>query len=82
MWRRLWIQRLTAASRQYGVRYSRLIAHLNYCNIQLNRKVLSELAATEPFAFKACVDVLHFQNEQYQASKMEEAEDVSEDIAA
>jgi large subunit ribosomal protein L20 len=74
-WRRLWIQRLTAASRQYGLRYSRLIAHLRYCNIILNRKVLSELAATEPFSFKACMDVIQKQDEMYQATQKKEREE-------
>jgi large subunit ribosomal protein L20 len=76
-WRRLWIQRLTAASRQYGVRYSRLIAHMRYCQIWLNRKVFSELAATEPFAFKACMDVMQRQNEMYQAGKIKEEEEAA-----
>lgn len=63
--RRLWIQRLSAASRQYGMRYSRLIAHLRYCNMSLNRKVLSELAAMEPFAFKSVMDVIQAERELY-----------------
>lgn len=65
MWRTLWIQRLSAAGRQYNLTYSRLIAHLRYTNISLNRKVLSELAATEPFAFKSVVDLLQLQNRNY-----------------
>ena len=61
LWRTLWIQRLSAAGRQYGLAYSRLIAGLNHCGVPLNRKVLSELAATEPFAFKSVVDVIRYQ---------------------
>jgi len=65
-WRKLWIQRLSAAGRQYGIRYSTLIAQQRYSNIPLNRKVLSELAATEPFAFKSVIDVLNFQRAAYE----------------
>lgn len=57
-WRKLWIMRLQAAGRQYHWRYSAFIPALKQSNIQLNRKVLSELAANEPFAFKAIVDVI------------------------
>ena len=67
--RRLWIQRMSAGVRQYGMRYSRLIAHLRYCNITLNRKVLSELAAMEPFAFKAMMDVIQTEHQQYLQQK-------------
>lgn len=70
LWRTLWIQRLSAASRQYQLRYSRLIAGLNYSTIPLNRKVLSELAATEPFAFKAVIDVIQHQQAEYDATKI------------
>jgi large subunit ribosomal protein L20 len=69
MWRTLWIQRLSAASRQYHMNYSRLIATLKYANVPLNRKVLSELAATEPFAFKSVMDVLQHHTEAYQLQK-------------
>mmetsp|Transcript_10859 Transcript_10859/g.16697 ORF Transcript_10859/g.16697 Transcript_10859/m.16697 type:complete len:145 (-) Transcript_10859:254-688(-) len=56
-WRKLWIQRLNAGVRQYGISYSRFIPKLQQANIQLNRKVLAELAAKEPFSFKAVIDV-------------------------
>lgn len=56
-WRKLWIQRLNAGARQYGVSYSRFIPALQEKNIVLNRKVLAEMAAQEPFSFKAVVDV-------------------------
>ena len=67
--RRMWIQRMSAGARQYGMRYSRLIAHLRYCNISLNRKVLSDLAAMEPFAFKAVMDVIQMEHQQYLQQK-------------
>ena len=49
--------RVQAACRQYHWRYSAFIPALCQANIQKNRNVLSELAANEPFAFKAVVDV-------------------------
>ena len=41
---------------------------MQYADIQLNRKVLSELAATEPFTFKAIIDVTRFQQQQYDSN--------------
>ena len=55
MFRRLWIARLNAAVRPFGVSYSKLIDQLNSKNIQLNRKVLSEVAYHEPKAFESIV---------------------------
>ena len=60
-WRSLWILRLNAAVRQYQWNYSTFMASLGHNRIGLNRKVLSELAANEPFAFKSVVDVLEQQ---------------------
>ena len=54
--RALWIQRLNAAVRELGLTYSRFIDGLNKAGIELDRKVLSELAITEPEAFKAIVE--------------------------
>lgn len=54
--RRLWIQRINAAARQNGLSYSRLIHGLKLAGIDLDRKVLSDLAIREPEAFKALVD--------------------------
>jgi large subunit ribosomal protein L20 len=54
-----------AGCRQYGYRYSAFVPALAQANITLNRKVLAELAANEPFAFKAIVDVLeHYEQQQ------------------
>ncbi len=53
--RALWIVRLNAAAREYGLSYSRLIAGLAKANVLLDRKVLSNLAITDPVAFKAVV---------------------------
>ena len=54
--RALWIQRLNAAVREMGLTYSRFIDGLNKAGIELDRKVLSELAITEPEAFRAIVE--------------------------
>jgi large subunit ribosomal protein L20 len=56
-WRKLWIMRVQAGVRQYDWSYSRFIPALQSANIELNRKVLADLAANEPFSFKAVVDV-------------------------
>jgi large subunit ribosomal protein L20 len=55
--RKLWIQRINAASRMYGFSYSLLIRNLNWSNIGLNRKILADLAVTEPLSFKSVVEV-------------------------
>lgn len=54
--RSLWITRINNASRALGVSYSELIAGLKKNNIQIDRKVLSELAVHEPQAFAKIVD--------------------------
>ncbi len=53
--RALWIQRLNAAVREHGIVYSRFIDGLNKAGISVDRKVLSDLAITEPAAFAALV---------------------------
>ena len=54
--RMLWIARINAAARELGMSYSRLIAGLSKANIELDRKILSDLAISEPEAFKALVE--------------------------
>jgi len=54
--RRLWIARINAGARQNGVSYSRLIFALRKAKIQLNRKMLADLAARDPQAFAAVVN--------------------------
>lgn len=54
--RALWIQRLNAAVREQGLTYSRFIDGLGKAGIEIDRKVLSDLAIREPAAFKAIVD--------------------------
>ncbi len=54
--RRLWIQRINAAARLHGMSYSQFMGKIHANNIELNRKVLADLAMNHPEAFKAIVD--------------------------
>ena len=54
-YRSLWIVRINAAVREEGMSYSQFINKLNTAGIELNRKVLADLAMNEPEAFKALV---------------------------
>jgi large subunit ribosomal protein L20 len=54
--RALWIQRINAGAREYGMSYSVLMGKLKDAKIDLNRKVLADLAMNHPEAFKAIVD--------------------------
>ncbi|KXB36801.1 ribosomal protein L20 [Bacteroidales bacterium KA00344] len=54
--RALWIQRINAAARLYGMSYSQLMGALHKEGIEINRKVLADLAMNNPEAFKAIVD--------------------------
>ncbi len=51
--RRLWIARINAAARQNGTTYSKLVYGLKQADIQLNRKMLADLAVRDPKAFTA-----------------------------
>lgn len=53
--RALWIQRINAGVRPYGMSYSEFIGKLNAKGVQLNRKVLADLAMNHPEAFEAVV---------------------------
>ena len=53
--RALWIQRINAAAREHGLTYGRLIDGLNKAGIEIDRKVLSDMAIHEPQAFAAVV---------------------------
>ncbi|URE16349.1 Cytoplasmic tRNA 2-thiolation protein [Musa troglodytarum] len=55
--RSLWIERINAGARLHGVNYGNFMHGLMKENIQLNRKVLSELSMHEPYSFKALVDI-------------------------
>ena len=53
--RKLWIQRINAACRQNGISYSRFIAGLREAGIEVDRKILADLAVREPATFAALV---------------------------
>lgn len=53
--RALWITRINAAARENGTAYGKLIAGLKAANVELDRKVLAEIAVSEPAAFSAVV---------------------------
>ena len=54
--RRLWIARINAAARLEGMSYSKLMGAIHKAGIEINRKVLADLALNNPAAFKAIVD--------------------------
>tara|TARA_B110000008_G_C16778155_1_gene487443 strand:- start:24 stop:368 length:345 start_codon:yes stop_codon:yes gene_type:complete len=54
--RSLWIQRINAGARQHGMSYSVFMGKMSKAGIELNRKVLADLAMNHPAAFKAVVD--------------------------
>ncbi|MAM16590.1 MAG: 50S ribosomal protein L20 [Flavobacteriaceae bacterium] len=56
--RSLWISRINAGARLHGMSYSQFMGKVKSNNIELNRKVLADLAANNPKAFKAVVDKL------------------------
>ena len=53
--RALWIQRINAAAREHGLTYARFIHGLGVAGIEVDRKILADLAVREPEAFKALV---------------------------
>jgi len=67
-YRRLWIIRVNAACRMRGLAYSRFIAGLKAANIDLNRKMLSEIAIADPKAFDAIVEMAKAGLEQSKAA--------------
>ena len=56
--RTLWISRINAASRDLGISYSKLISSMSNKNVQLNRKILSQLAIEDLNTFKKIVDLV------------------------
>lgn len=54
--RRLWIERINAASRQHGLPYGRLMHGLKAAGVEVDRKVLADMAVREPAAFAAIVE--------------------------
>ena len=56
VFRRLWIARINAASRSFGVTYSRFMAGLKKASIEIDRKVLADMAVNDPAAFGSIVE--------------------------
>jgi len=54
--RRLWIERINAAARQHGLPYGRFIAGLRSAGVEVDRKILADMAIREPAAFAAMVE--------------------------
>jgi large subunit ribosomal protein L20 len=65
--RRLWIARINAAARANGIPYNRFISGLKAAGVELDRKVLAELAVTDPAAFTSLADLAKQQQEPAQA---------------
>ena len=55
--RKLWIARINAGARMNGTTYSKLIAGLKKANVTINRKMLAEIAVTDPKAFTEIVEI-------------------------
>jgi large subunit ribosomal protein L20 len=56
--RSMWIQQVNAAARLYGVKYSDMICGLSKNNVEIDRKILSQLAMFEPYSFRALTKVV------------------------
>jgi large subunit ribosomal protein L20 len=65
--RRLWIARINAAAREHGMSYNRLINGLRIAEVDVDRRVLSDLAVKDPVAFGALVEVARAGLEQGRA---------------
>lgn len=61
--RRQWIHSINAAVREHGVSYSRFACGLTRSNIQLDRKILSDIAINEPYSFKAVIEEVNKQTD-------------------
>jgi large subunit ribosomal protein L20 len=53
----LWIQRINAGTREHGLKYGDFIHGQKLANVALDRKILADLAVTEPYSFKTVVDM-------------------------
>src|SRR5205085_3289495 len=62
--RQLWIQRINAGARQHGMSYSRFIAGLKAAGVEVDRKILADLAVRDDVAFAALVKVAQTANDQ------------------
>ena len=62
--RKLWIQRINAAARQHGMSYSRFMAGLHAAEVDVDRKMLTDMAVRDPAAFAGLVKVAQDANKQ------------------
>ncbi len=62
IFRALWITRINAAARENGLSYSRMINGLKRANVEVDRKILAQLAVTDPKAFGALADLAKSQS--------------------
>ncbi|MBA2750881.1 MAG: 50S ribosomal protein L20 [Actinobacteria bacterium] len=62
--RKLWIQRINAAARQHGMSYSRFMAGLHAAEVDVDRKMLADMAVRDPAAFAGLVKVAQDANKQ------------------
>lgn len=62
--RRLWIMRINAAARQHGTTYSRLMSGLKQADVEVDRKMLADIAVNDSSAFSALVDVANAASER------------------
>lgn len=67
-----WIQRANAGARQFGMNYSQLVRYLPSAGVELNRKMLADLAVTEPYAFRGLVELAKLQRELEHGGKKQE----------
>ncbi len=56
--RRLWITRINAAARQHGISYSKLMGGLKRADIQINRKMLAQMAVLDPSGFQKVIETV------------------------
>ena len=71
--RQLWITRINAAARQNGMTYNRLIQGLRLAEIEVDRKILAELAVSDPAAFAALVELARAALPENESAKDESA---------
>lgn len=66
--RRLWITRINAAAREHGLSYNRFMSGLRLAEVEVDRRVLSEMAVRDPAAFGTLVDIARAGLEQERAA--------------
>ncbi len=71
--RSLWVQRLNAAAREQGLTYSRFMEGLKAANIDLDRKVLSDIAITDDSAFKSIIEQVKAALDKKSAAQVKQA---------